>query len=489
MSPEITYPGHSMNSSVLEQATPSLRAPLVASALILLLFAIHLFLHLGDGTLRDWDEFLTAERSREIAVTHQLCPIQFNFSIDLNKPPLQYYLGSVMFVLHSDIEWGARFWPAVFGCGSLILIGLISRRLCPAWRWAMPFSMAFLAAFPMFRYYSYSAYLETGALFFLLSTLLFSLLGRTRPSFWLAAGLAAGLGSLQKTPLAFGLLLFIAIIDFRRDHRIHISAGCLIGMAITLFWPLLVSIKIGPELMWTSLLNQWWGQRFDVTQAHLPRPCLSVLYDDLLYWAPLLGLILFFAVIKIKAKPNRDRLILTLPIIVYAIALLCMQGRGPRYLFPGVVFLILLTSTVIADFALPILRRYRLILPVLGLTFLPLLAVNPLHMLDPSGKALSSGIPAAEAFRKELKTTDYPVFLYSNGAFRGNMHLAVFLLHGPVNQPFWCYSLDGFIRNPSRPNNALGISHIDDFTILKKEFPTLRMITRVSDLSIWRLEQ
>ncbi len=463
--------------------------PLLASVMILLCFAIPLFLHLGDGTLRDWDEFLTAERSREVAVSHQLCPIQFNYTRDLNKPPLQYYLSSVLFILQNDIEWAARFWPAVFGCGSVILIGLTARLLCPGWRWAMPFAMAFLAALPMFRYYSNSAYLETGALFFLLATLLFSLLGRTRPIFWLAAGLAAGLGSLEKTPLAFALLIFIALIDFRRENRVLIITGCLIGTALTLLWPLLLSIKLGPALVLTNLADQWWGQRFDVTKVILrERPCISVLYADLLYWAPLLVIILVFAVIKFPVRPRRDRLILTLPIIVYLFALLCMEGRCPRYFFPVIAFMILITSTVIADFGRPLIQRYHLIVPFLFLSFSPLLAIDPLHMLDPSSKSRALSIPAAKAFRDEIKPNDRPIYLYSDGAFRSSMNLGLFLLYGPVDRPFWCYRMSDFIKSPHEPYKLAGVSDIKDFEILKKSLPNARKMTQSGRIVIWRID-
>jgi hypothetical protein len=126
--------------------------------------------------------------------------------------------------------------------------------------------------------------------------------------------------------------------------------------------------------------------------------------------------------------------------------------------------------------------------PLIFLSFLPLLAIDPLHMLDPSGKELTAGIPAAKAFQDEISATDRPIFVYSDGALRGSMHLAIFLLYGSVNRPFWCYRISDFIKAPYEPYKLAGVTDIADFEILEKSRPEVREITRNGRIVIWRID-
>ena len=461
--------------------------PLLTCGIIVFLFGISIFLGLGKGPLREWDEFLTAERSREIVVSAHLCPLQFNFSPDLNKPPMQYYLTAATLMARNNPVWAARFWSAFFGCGSLILIGIAARKMCPEWPWAMPLSMAFLATVPMFRYFSSTAFLETGALFFLLSTLVFVLLGRTRPSFWIMAGLAAGLGSLQKTPLAFALLIFLAMADSGRRNRFHIVLGCLTGAILTISWPLMLAIKTGPRHLLANLLDQWWNQRFALTRPPLPESCVGVLYADLRHWAPLLAIILAFAIARMVSVRHKNYFILILPVIVYGLILIIMPGRSPRYLLPLIPFLILIALVFLNEIARPYPNRQRLIGGVLLLSLAPLLFVDPLHMVSPYAQALRSSIPAATAFGNEIKTCDTPVFLCSSEALQENMHLAIFLFYGSVNRSFWCFRPADFMRYSKRPQRLLGVASCTDFETLQKSTPGVRAITNIAQVVIWRM--
>jgi 4-amino-4-deoxy-L-arabinose transferase-like glycosyltransferase len=82
---------------------------------VLLLGAGVIFWNLWGGSLKSWDETLTAERAREILVFQDWLTIRWNYEPDFIKPPLYYWLTAVLYRLVGINEFAARFWSAAFG--------------------------------------------------------------------------------------------------------------------------------------------------------------------------------------------------------------------------------------------------------------------------------------------------------------------------------------------------------------------------------------
>ncbi len=102
------------------------RAAPVALAVFVLAFY---FWNLGGGSLKFWDEVLTAERSREMLLTGHWLTAHDGFVPNFNKPPLYYALTASTFRLLGENEFSVRLWSVLFGIGCIVFTGLIAGRI------------------------------------------------------------------------------------------------------------------------------------------------------------------------------------------------------------------------------------------------------------------------------------------------------------------------------------------------------------------------
>ncbi|MFH0909004.1 MAG: hypothetical protein V1929_09600 [bacterium] len=81
----------------------------VAMLLLVLISFVIYFWRLGEGSLRPWDESLTAERSREVLLVDDWFTPHFQLQPDYQKPPLYYWLTVLNFKLFGVNEFSVRF--------------------------------------------------------------------------------------------------------------------------------------------------------------------------------------------------------------------------------------------------------------------------------------------------------------------------------------------------------------------------------------------
>jgi len=103
--------------------------PSAAKILLLIALAVLYFWNLGTGSLRQWDEGLTAERAREIIETGQWLTPQFGYKPDFNKPPLYYWLTALNYRIFGIHEFSVRLWSALFGMACVVLVYCIARQI------------------------------------------------------------------------------------------------------------------------------------------------------------------------------------------------------------------------------------------------------------------------------------------------------------------------------------------------------------------------
>ena len=87
---------------------------LVAAALLIVCVFTWLGFEIRKGRLTNTDELVTAERSREMLLTHEWT-VQFNFQPSFEKPPLQYWLTTLTLPHIGQREAAVRIWPLIFG--------------------------------------------------------------------------------------------------------------------------------------------------------------------------------------------------------------------------------------------------------------------------------------------------------------------------------------------------------------------------------------
>ncbi len=204
---------------------------------------------LRQGTYMHSDEFLTLERSHAFLKFDDWLTVRSNNEVSHKKPPLQYWLTAALLRNGVDEFLSVRVWSFLFLAGICLGTALLTRQLAPDNPWAPVASVLLLIASPEFVQNGRSGLLDSGMAFFVLLTVISFFKARDDGRWWVACGVCAGLGALQKTPLALGLvLLFLAVCRLRRcegyswsvlksDRRF--MTGLCIAVTLTLAWPTL----------------------------------------------------------------------------------------------------------------------------------------------------------------------------------------------------------------------------------------------------------
>ncbi len=90
--------------------------------------------NLWGGSLRDWDEGLSAERAREMVATGNFISPQLQYEPDFNKPPMYYQLTALAFAVLGESEFSVRIWSALFALACALLCWRIAEREAADWR-------------------------------------------------------------------------------------------------------------------------------------------------------------------------------------------------------------------------------------------------------------------------------------------------------------------------------------------------------------------
>jgi 4-amino-4-deoxy-L-arabinose transferase-like glycosyltransferase len=89
--------------------------------------AIVFFINLGGAHLWDVDEAIFAQAAKEMLKRGDYVVPYFNGEVFHHKPALMYWLLIAGYQLFGTTEFAARFWPAVFGVGSVLLTWRLGR--------------------------------------------------------------------------------------------------------------------------------------------------------------------------------------------------------------------------------------------------------------------------------------------------------------------------------------------------------------------------
>ena len=191
---------------------------------------LHLVFNAGYGYFRD-------------ELYNIVCGERLGFGF-VDHPPLTPLLARLSRAAFGDSLWGLRFLPAVAGALSVVLAGLIARRLGGG-RFAQ--GLAALAVLISGSLLSLDSTLSNNAFDILFWTvaawLLLVILQDDRPRLWLAFGAVAGVGLQNKYSIAFfvaGLAAGMLLTPARREfRRVWPWAGAAVALAVWL-----------PNLLW-----------------------------------------------------------------------------------------------------------------------------------------------------------------------------------------------------------------------------------------------
>ncbi|MCA9778726.1 MAG: glycosyltransferase family 39 protein [Candidatus Eremiobacteraeota bacterium] len=235
-------------------------------AYLVALFFILLYALWSSETLQSpgfarYDEFLTLARTRSMLETGDFFAVYYNGEPNMNKPPLQYWMGAGLIRLGLSEERGLRFSPLMFGLGTFILCALLACQLRGEEDpWVAPAAVGFLGSSLLFAEHMRTGMLETGLCFFVVAAIYSLFRALERPGWWIVWGFACGLGALQKAPMAIlaSLVCFSTLYWGKADklrqlvRRRTFWAGIVVQGALTGFWPLLQTMRFGSDYLETS---------------------------------------------------------------------------------------------------------------------------------------------------------------------------------------------------------------------------------------------
>jgi 4-amino-4-deoxy-L-arabinose transferase-like glycosyltransferase len=347
---------------------------LLISFVVLASLGFYYFSFISDGYLQHYDEFYTLSRTLSLINTADWMSIWFNGEPVFKKPPLQYWLGALLIEAGVQPTVAVRVWSLIFGLGLLGATGLLAYACSPQRPYVIPFAIILLTSSTLVWTHALSAMLETGAAFFLVTTLASLILATRNPSWWIVTGLSAGLGFLQKSPAPLVLAgLVVAWLYLRPflglSHQqsvykkslqsMQFKSGAVIAVILASLWPLIQISLHGWEYLRIAYLREIVRRFMPSVEDATGKPSLSWawvkwLLDDMSWLAPAL----FMAIICIPISPalRRSLWVKVLAVILVLFFLLFTLAGGkiyPRYLIQVVPLMVVLVAIVAAQLFKP----------------------------------------------------------------------------------------------------------------------------------------
>jgi 4-amino-4-deoxy-L-arabinose transferase-like glycosyltransferase len=234
-------------------------------------------LNLGGVALRDWDEGIAAQVSREIwrGNLHWLYP-----TIDsvpyLNKPPLVHWLIGLCFSAGGVSELTARLVPAMLTAASVPMLYAIGRELFPQRSIAIFSALVYLTLLPVVRH-GRLAMLDGAVLCFLLASMWCLLRSRRDLRYALGAGIGFGFICLTKGMMLGLLLGAIGFIFLVWDTPRLLTCGYLwgglaIGTLPVAGWYFAQWLHYGQDFINANLVNQSFRRIWEPVGNHKGPP-------------------------------------------------------------------------------------------------------------------------------------------------------------------------------------------------------------------------
>jgi 4-amino-4-deoxy-L-arabinose transferase-like glycosyltransferase len=459
---------------------------IVATGFIICWVVSWLFFLVQEGFLISKDEFITAERSREMLLLGRGA-VRDNFEVSVVKPPLQYWLTTLTLPRFKSPQMAVRIWPVLFGTLTAIATGWLAYLLKPEQPWFIPLSVGLLLTCPLFLMETTSGRLDTGLTLFTTFSIVFAQLARDKPKWWLGVAIVCWLGTLVKIPLV-ALIWFIIIIVryFSPNQRATLRTpwlplSVLLALLLMAIWPL---IQMATHDVSLSEVFRFDEARFLVGPSRLgSKPFLEVPFRLITTWP--CGSVALFAAVAVHFR-NKDSRPAVVEISIVTLALLFLivlfGFRNGRYLMP----LLPGFCVLLAPFLFWLWERRR---PV---TSFVLLFVAVSSLLGPEiGRRIVEGRRQDHSQQKliaeKLGTLQQGdgrqiVILEPN---KGVLPEQFYLFYGNLRTPVetWSVAKMGEAR-PTR--SAIGVCNIRDFDAVRESYHDVTIELAQGQFICWR---
>jgi 4-amino-4-deoxy-L-arabinose transferase-like glycosyltransferase len=276
-----------------------LPAAVLAAGLFVLLF------RLGDFPLKDWDEAIYAEITRELIRTGDPVQLYYNHTPYYNKPPLYFWLAQIPMRTLGFSEFSSRLPGSLFGLATLAGMIALGRRLHST---AAGCAAALLLL-------SSAMFLENGSRHATPDSLLVALgvwalwakiRSRDEPVYRLALAALLALGFMAKSvaiaPLAAALLAMHFLDgDFRRWSKRDYRRALALMLVIVLPWYILMTLRDARDFWYYHLLWNVVKRATDpgtIAASHVREGSYYVtfLWNQLTYLWPILLLLAWWVI-------------------------------------------------------------------------------------------------------------------------------------------------------------------------------------------------
>lgn len=337
----------------------------------------------SGGSLASWDEAIYATLAKNIFQTGDWWTLRFNNQVWFDKPPLSIWGTALAFKLFGVNEFGARFFSALCGVGTVCTTYFLGRSLFNRWTGFIS-GLVLLSSVHFFRFARFGV-TDTPLVFFMTLSLTLFWIGRKRDSFLFLSGIAFGLAVLTKSFGAMPVLIVTWLFAFATGqprlllqpaYVLGLIAGCLV------FAPWYV---LGLTTHTNSILrNEVWFHLFRRTTTALDGHVgkwtyyFHVIVNKYRPWI-LVGFISWpLFVIKAVRKRKETDVFLALWITVVFVLFTLTKTKLGWYILPIYPAL----SVTVAYILVKVLRENKQILTVCLFTAIMLLHIPYSHLID-----------------------------------------------------------------------------------------------------------
>jgi len=211
------------------------------------------FWNIGGLPFRDYDEALYAQVIKESAQEQRFLPLTLHGEAHFDKPPLYFWIATVIARTFTFSEGTARLPSALLGIGSILLTFFIAKELTGKQSIAYLASTILLLT-PAFLEASRQVRLDVPVTFFILLGTYAYVRGWNNPRWYLLIGIAGALGFLSKS-VVIGLLLpsivilAIAYTQFSFLRSAYFWSGVLLGIGTLALWTLSEITRDGSQFL------------------------------------------------------------------------------------------------------------------------------------------------------------------------------------------------------------------------------------------------
>jgi 4-amino-4-deoxy-L-arabinose transferase-like glycosyltransferase len=232
--------------------------------LITLAYAALMLPVLWSGQRVNYDGYYTLGRSWGFLATGDWLAVHQNFTPNFKKPPLQYWVTAGLMSTGLPELVALRGFSFVAALWSILLTGALACRLAPDIFLVPSLAALLLCSFRLFASYSVTGMLDVGQGFFVLLVGFAAVSAAEDRRWWLVAGLAAGLGCLQKSPYPLVAYLFLMVFLLAGSRPAHgqslrervrdpyILGGLATALVLAFSWPMIQWVRFGGKYWRTA---------------------------------------------------------------------------------------------------------------------------------------------------------------------------------------------------------------------------------------------